>query len=195
MDTQFSPQSAKTIGIIHPGQMGATIMVGLKESITEDGPYRLIWASEGRSTTTQETADKFGMVDVSTVSAVIEEADVVFCILRGGSMMEYAQMAVDAGFKGIWVDANGLWGAESETELADIFADSGIDYVEAGLYGWPWPGKEGYTDEHTMYLSGDKAQDIADLFVNRYWAIEIHDTSAKEVKRLRNEQEVDIGAQ
>ena len=69
--------------------------------------------------------------------------------------------------------------------------------------GWPWElthpdqavfvgfgGRtEGYTDEHTIYLSGAKAQEISDLFTDGYWTAEVHETSAKEVKRLRNDRE------
>jgi 3-hydroxyisobutyrate dehydrogenase-like beta-hydroxyacid dehydrogenase len=187
MDTQFSPQSAK-VGIIHPGQMGGTIARGLHGS--GNIPY---WASEGRSEVTAARAEEFHMIDLGTVEELFKQCDVVFCIVNGGSLMNYAEMAVELKYSGIYVDANGLWGEESEQELADILTRGGIQYVEAGLYGWPHPGREGHTDEHTMYLSGDRAKDVGSLFTCGYWDImyteEKDDITAKKFKRLRNDRE------
>lgn len=185
MDTQFSPQSVK-VGIVHPGKMGATLAYALKKS-----GHQVYWASEGRSELTKTRAQEFDLVDLGSISALLSECDVVFSIVNGGWCTEFAALAANAEYQGIFVDANGLWGKESEEELSNVLLGAGVDYVEAGLYGWPYPGREGYTDEHTMYLSGDKADVVKALFTDGYWTVEIHDKSAKAVKRERNDQESD----
>jgi len=187
MDTQFSPQSAK-VGILHPGKMGGTIARGLHGS--GNIPY---WASEGRSSVTVERAAEFHMIDLGTIDAVFDQCDVIFCIVNGGACVDYAEMARDRKWGGIYVDANGLWGEESEQEMAKILNDGGVSYVEAGLYGWPYPGVQGYTDEHTMYLSGERAHDVGSLFTCGYWDIMYTEDrdgiTAKKFKRLRNDRE------
>jgi len=184
MATQSSPQSAKSIGIIHPGKMGGTLAYALKRS-----GHTVYWASEGRSDVTEARANEFDLVDLVNINTVLSKSDFVICIAFGGAPLEVAKHVAKVGYSGIYIDANGLWGEESEKEVASIINEAGITYVEAGLYGWPYPGRDGYTDEHTLYLSGEKAQDVADLFTDGYWTTEIHETSAKEVKRLRNDRE------
>jgi len=94
-------------------------------------------------------------------------------------------------YQGIYCDANSLWGAQSEIDLRYMLEDASIDYVEAALYAWPHPGKPGYTDERTMYLSGVSASHVAALFTNGYWTPEICKGSAKERKRLRTLSEAE----
>jgi 3-hydroxyisobutyrate dehydrogenase-like beta-hydroxyacid dehydrogenase len=185
MDTQFSPQLVK-IGIVHPGRMGSTLAYALKRS-----GHEVYWVSEGRSEQTKERAAEFGLVDLKNLEALLTECNVVISIINGGWCQEFAEHVSRRGYDGIFVDANGLWGESAEQLFAHIFSESGIDYVEAGLYGWPYPGREGFTDEHTMYLSGEKAGFIASLFSDGYWDIQLCETSAKEVKRLRNLSESD----
>lgn len=184
MATQSSPQSAKNIGIAHPGKMGGTLAYALARS-----GHNVYWASEGRSDVTAARAEEFALSDYVSLDTMIQKVDVLFCIAFGGAPLEIAKHVAKVGFSGIYVDANGLWGEESEKEVASIITEAGIEYVEAGLYGWPYPGREGYTDEHTIYLSGAKADEIAGLFTDGYWTAEVHETSAKEVKRLRNDRE------
>lgn len=184
MDTQYSPQSDKTIGIAHPGKMGGTLAYALCRS-----GHNVVWASADRSEATEQRAAEFDLTDLVTLDAMLAKCDVIFCIAFGGAPLEIANYVASRGYDGLYVDANGLWGEESEKEIASIITEAGIDYVEAGLYGWPYPGREGYTDEHTLYLSGERAQEVADLFTDGYWTPEVHPTSAKEVKRLRNDRE------
>jgi len=164
--------------------MGGTLAYDLKKS-----GHIVYWASSGRSEATEERANEFDLVDLVDVDTVLAKSEIVFCIAFGGAPLEIAKHVATVGYDGIYVDANGLWGEESEKEIASIINDAGITYVEAGLYGWPHPGREGYTDEHTLYLSGEKADEIANLFSSGYWTTEVHPTSAKEVKRLRNDRE------
>jgi len=187
MDTRFSPQSAK-VGIIHPGKMGGTIARGLQGS-----GHQAHWASEGRSEFTAARAEEFHLIDLGTVDNLIDTCDIIFCIVNGGSLFEYMDQAIARDFDGIWVDANGLWGEESEVEVAEKAQTGKFSYVEAALYGWPHPGLDGYTDEHTMYLSGEKATAVGNLFTCGYWDVmyteERDGITAKKFKRLRNERE------
>lgn len=174
----------KTIGILHPGKMGGTIAHSLQGS-----GHRLIWASEGRSDETTARAAEFDLEDVGTLDALVEQSEVIFCVVNGGACLDIARQVASIGFRGIYCEANGMWGEESEKEIAEIFTSAEIDYVEVGLYGWPHPGRDGFTDEHTMYLSGDSAGTVSELFNNGYWSVQISDTSAKQIKRERHDRE------
>jgi len=177
-----------TIAILHPGKMGGT----LAHSLIDSG-HRLVWASEERSDETKARAEEYSIEDLETLDKVAAEADVVICIVNGGACLDIARKFASLNYSGIYCDANGLWGEESEHEVASILSDAGIKYVEMGLYGWPHPGRDGYTDEHTMYLSGEHASEVSELFTSAYWDKILTDVrddmSAKTFKRLRNERE------
>jgi len=162
--------------------MGQTIARGMS-----DRPHQFYWASQGRSEATAANAAEFNMIDLDTSANILSDmCDIVFCIVRGGSVLDYAREAVKNNFSGIYVDGNGMWGEESEQELATILNDGGIEYVSAGLYGWPHPTHR--KSVHQIYLSGNKREEIGSLFSNGYWQVEYVD-DAKAVKRERNERE------
>lgn len=175
------------IGILHPGKMGATLARSLKAS----GHEHVFWASNGRSAETTQRASDCDLIDLGTVEAILDKCDVVFSIVHGGWCQELAEHIGRRGYNGIFVEANGLWGEESEKLLSYIFKEAGVHYVEAGLYGWPYPGLEGYSNEHTMYLSGELAGSVAALFTDAYWDVVISEKSAKALKRERHASEVD----
>ena len=65
----------KTVALLHPGNMGATIGAAAATS-----GARVIWASHQRSQATQERAKRAGLVDVKNLSDAVRESDVILSV-------------------------------------------------------------------------------------------------------------------
>jgi 3-hydroxyisobutyrate dehydrogenase-like beta-hydroxyacid dehydrogenase len=136
----------RTVGLLHPGEMGAAVGAVLRGQ-----GHRVVWVSEGRSEETRERAKAAGLEDVGSVSNVAE-ADVVFSICAPHAALDVAR---SASFGGPYVDAN----AVSPTTAAKV-ADAVDEFVDGGIVGSP-PREPGTT---RLYLSGERAEDVAALF-------------------------------
>src|SRR5215831_2123309 len=112
---------------------------------------RVLWASDGRSEETRARADAAGLEDAGSVDA-LAGSDVVFSICPPHAALEVAR---SAEFGGIYVDAN----AVSPATAAEVGKAVGT-FVDGGIVGSP-PREAGTT---RLYLSGERAEDVADLF-------------------------------
>jgi hypothetical protein len=61
-----------TIGLLHPGEMGATVGAAAR---TND--VQVVWASNGRGPETRDRADASGLTDVDSLSALVERSRIV----------------------------------------------------------------------------------------------------------------------
>jgi 3-hydroxyisobutyrate dehydrogenase-like beta-hydroxyacid dehydrogenase len=138
-----------TVGLLHPGEMGAAIGAVLRGQ-----GRRVVWASEGRSAETRERASAAGLEDVGSTDAVAGESDVIFSVCPPHAAREVVG-AVD-GFAGVYVDANAVSPATAR-ELGDLV---GGTFVDGGIVGPP-PREAGTT---RLYLSGPDAERVARLF-------------------------------
>jgi 3-hydroxyisobutyrate dehydrogenase-like beta-hydroxyacid dehydrogenase len=141
-----------TVGVLHPGEMGAALGARLRER-----GHDVLWASEGRSTATRGRAAAAGLCDVSSVAALAAESDVVLSVCPPHAARDVASTV--AGFRGVFVDANAIAPATVETVRAVIENDGGR-FVDGGIVGPP-PEREGTT---RLYLSGPGAADVAEAF-------------------------------
>ncbi len=139
---------AVTIGLLHPGEMGAALGVALR-----DAGQTVLWASHGRSAATVARADAAGLEDVGTVDEVSRRSDVIVSVCPPHAAVTVAREL--PRFAGVYVDANAVSPATARTiaRLVDRFADGGI----VG----PPPREPGTT---RLYLSGAEAPLIAELF-------------------------------
>jgi hypothetical protein len=64
-----------TIGVLHPGEMGAAVGAALVST-----GHEVIWASAGRSQQSQERAREAGLRDVVRVEALIAESEMALSI-------------------------------------------------------------------------------------------------------------------
>jgi 3-hydroxyisobutyrate dehydrogenase-like beta-hydroxyacid dehydrogenase len=136
----------RTVGLLHPGEMGAAVGAVLRGQ-----SHRVIWASAGRSDETRKRAAAAGLEDVGSVSQ-FAEADVVFSICPPHAALEVAR---SARFGGVYVDANAVSPATA-AKVADVVDE----FVDGGIVGSP-PREAGTT---RLYLSGERASDVAGLF-------------------------------
>ena len=146
----------ETIGILHPGSMGA----GIGRVLTEAG-HKVLWAEEGRSLETAARAEAAGLVGTTDLRGLVERCAVIFSVCPPDSAVDLAQQVADtASLTGrTFVDANAI-SPDSARRVAAIISAAGGTYVDGGIVGNP-PGTNGHT---RLYLSGPHCAAVADLF-------------------------------
>ncbi len=143
-----------TIGLMHPGEMGAAIGAQLVLA-----GHRVLWCSEGRTGATSERAQEAGLQDVRELTALTAASDVVLSVVPPSAAAEVARSI--GAFSGVFVDANAISPATTR-DIGEIVVAAGGSYVDAGIIGGP-PRKEG---DVRIYLSGHEALQVADLFAH-----------------------------
>jgi 3-hydroxyisobutyrate dehydrogenase-like beta-hydroxyacid dehydrogenase len=118
-----------------------------------------LWASEGRSDQTRGRAEAYGLKDVGTLADLCAAADVVVSICPPHAADEVAEAVAGAGFKGIYLDANAI-APQRAIRIGERVTTVGAGFVDGGIIGGPaWK-----PDSTWLYLSGDRAADVAACF-------------------------------
>jgi 3-hydroxyisobutyrate dehydrogenase-like beta-hydroxyacid dehydrogenase len=144
----------KTIALLHPGNMGATI-----GACAASSGARVLWASAGRSDASRARAKQAGLIDVESLATAVAQSDIVLSVCPPEFATEVAARVAAENFKGIYVDANAVSRTTAE-EIGKRISQSGASFVDGGIIGAPVK-KAGTT---RLYLSGEKAEEIAQLF-------------------------------
>ncbi len=145
----------KTVALLHPGNMGSTI-----GACAATSGARVLWASKQRSAASRARAKQAGLIEVESLAAAVAQSEIVFSVCPPEFAKEIAVSVAAQEFKGIYVDANAVSRATAE-EIGDIVAKAGASFVDGGIIGSPVK-KAGTT---RLYLSGEKAEEIAQLFL------------------------------
>jgi len=140
--------SSTTIGLVHPGEMGAALGAALR-AVGHD----VTWASAGRSDATSERAREADLRDVESVGELANEAALIVSVCPPHAALEVARLF--SGFEGAYVDANAI-SPETTRRVGAALSR----YVDGGVIGPP-PRGPGTT---RLYLSGADAQEVAELF-------------------------------
>ncbi|UGS37962.1 DUF1932 domain-containing protein [Capillimicrobium parvum] len=143
-----------TVGVLHPGEMGAALGGGLTAAGT-----RVLWASEGRSAASAARADAAGLEDAGSVAQLAGASDVVLSVCPPHAAREVASAVAGAGFGGLFVDANAVSPATAAA-VAAIVAGPGARYVDGGIVGPP-PRRRA---DARLFLAGGAAHEAAALF-------------------------------
>ncbi|MEQ8317477.1 MAG: DUF1932 domain-containing protein [Phycisphaerales bacterium] len=141
-----------TIGVLHPGAMGAAVARALASNGHEVG-----WCREGRSDETAHRAS--GLREFSTLLDLCTWATTIFSVVPPHAAIETARDAAGVGFRGTYVDANAISPATAATVRAAV-EQSGATYVDGGIIGPPPTEPAG----SRLYLAGERARDVAALF-------------------------------
>lgn len=144
----------KTVALLHPGNMGATIGAAAATS-----GARVVWASHQRSKATQERATQAGLVDVESLTNAVRVSDVIFSVCPPHAAVELAESVAKLGFRGVYVDANAVSRATAE-QIGEIVTEGGASFVDGGIIGAPVK-RAGTT---RLYLSGARAGEVAEMF-------------------------------
>ena len=143
--------SDTTIGLLHPGEMGAAV----GQCLTGAG-HTVLWVPDGRSAATRERAAAAGL-DGCGWAEMSVRSDVIVSVCPPGAALDVARAV--AGFGGLYLDANAIAPATAG-EVAAIVTAGGAGYVDGGIVGPP-PLAPGHT---RLYLSGPRAAEVQALF-------------------------------
>lgn len=146
----------KTVALLHPGNMGATI-----GAATATSGARVIWASDGRSKASQDRARAAGLRDVATLVNAVNESDIILSVCPPDAALDLARVVAQHRFNGIYVDANAVSRSTAQ-QIGEIVTKAGASFVDGGIIGSPVK-RAGTT---RMYLSGEHAPEIAALFTS-----------------------------
>ncbi len=147
----------KTVGILSPGDMGHTVGERLKSN-----GVRVVAHLADRSERTRGLAAKAGIEEVDSYDALVEEADIVLCILVPAEAGAAAQKVADAlgrtGADLLYADCNAI-APQTTIEIGETITEAGGRFVDASIIGPP-PRGEGAT---RFYASGKHANELAKL--------------------------------
>ena len=147
--------SDSTIGLLHPGQMGAAV----GQCLAGAG-HQVLWVPEGRGAATSARAAAAGLTGVGGgLAELVRRAGVIVSVCPPHAALDVARRVAGAGFEGVYVDANAISPATAR-EVAGIVEGGGASYVDGGIIGTP-PVAPGFI---RLYLSGPRAGEVCDLF-------------------------------
>ena len=163
------------VGLLHPGQMGVSVGAAAVAAGAE-----VLWASTGRSPATRERAESARFGDAGTLSALLDASEAVLSVCPPHSAVDLAESVADAGFNGVYVDANAIAPQTSRT-VERVIAAAGASYVDGGIIGPP-ARVAGTT---RLYLSGPRAPEVAALFGGSVLGAEVIDGPAGQASALK----------
>lgn len=142
------------IGILHPGAMGVSVAASAINS-----GHSVYWASEKRSDSTRQRAAQHNLRDVETLGNLCAQSDIILSICPPHAAEQIAQQVIAKNFRGVFCDANAI-APQRTHRLDEMLGGAGIDFVDGGIIGGPaWARGETW-----LYLSGKRAQEIAECF-------------------------------
>ena len=142
-----------TVGLLHPGEMGAAVG-GCLVSVG----HEVLWDPAGRSRATTGRALAAELTGVK-FDRLIAKSSVIFSICPPHAALDVARQVAATGYSGLYVDANAISVATAEEVAATVTAE-GATYVDGGIIGPP-PEVAGHT---RIYLSGPAANEVRPLF-------------------------------
>lgn len=135
------------VGLLHPGEMGSALATHINGDV--------LWASEGRSAASARRAQSSGLVDCGSIDALVEVSDMILSVCPPVAALRLARSVAGKGFSGLYVDANAI--APATVRKIAVQFDH---FVDGGIVGPP-PARGA---ECRLYLSGDRAGDVASIF-------------------------------
>lgn len=140
-----------TIGIISMGDMGHAVGRTLRE-----GDHRVLTALDGRSTRTRALAETAQVEDVGSLTAMVEQADIILSIMppaaASGFAVTVAREMGSTGATPVFVDCNAI-APETARGIGKTITSARASFVDGGIIGAP-PGRRTAT---RLYVSGPQA--------------------------------------
>jgi 3-hydroxyisobutyrate dehydrogenase-like beta-hydroxyacid dehydrogenase len=146
--------TGQTIGLLHPGEMGAAVGRGL----TEQG-HTVLWVSEDRSPATAQRAEAAGLTDAGSLGALLGRAEVVLSVCPPQAAQAVAADVAKGGFSGLFMDANAI-APRTVRAVAATVTQAGATFVDGGIIGPPPGANHG----PRLYLAGAGSETVAALF-------------------------------
>jgi 3-hydroxyisobutyrate dehydrogenase-like beta-hydroxyacid dehydrogenase len=144
----------RTVGLLHPGEMGASIGAALRRAGTQ-----VLWVSAGRGPATRRRAQGADLTDAGSLPVLVARSQVVVSVCPPHAAAQVAHTVAALGFGGIYLDANAV-APTTARALGAVVEQAGGRFVDGDLIGGPVrPG--GAT---RLYVSGPAAAEVAALF-------------------------------
>ena len=159
----------EAILLLHPGEMGSSIGAALRAN-----NHAVRWVSQSRSDATRHRAAAADLTPAETLEGALANVENVISVCPPDAAVDVARSVRDAGFGGIYVDANAVSPATSR-RLSDIAGDG---FVDGGIIGPP-ARRPGAT---RLYLSGELASRVASWFEGSLVDARVVECSASALK-------------
>jgi 3-hydroxyisobutyrate dehydrogenase-like beta-hydroxyacid dehydrogenase len=147
-----------TIGLLYPGEMGARVASALR-----GGGATVVTTLRNRGGRTAERCAEAGIEVLESLADVARRSHVVISLVPPANALAvaeaYAELIPHAPAGAIYVDANSI-SPESAATVGDVITRKGGRFVDAAINGLA----RNLTASGTLFLSGDRADDVASLF-------------------------------
>lgn len=146
------------LGVLHPGSMGAAVAAQARLRGAE-----VLWCPTGRSTSTRERAERYGLTPVSDLSEMTERADIILSLCPPAVAEDVARSVAVRSYTRIYVDGNAVSPA-TMANISAIMLVAGATVVDGSVIGSP-PSASKST---RLYLSGpsEALSPVAQLFTD-----------------------------
>lgn len=149
------------IGVLHPGEMGASVGAAAVAA-----GHEVCWAGAGRSPATGRRAAAAGLTDAGTLADLLARCELVLSIVPPHAAVAVAEQVAGQGYAGGYVDANAV-APDTTRRVAAVLAagaagsaDGVAGFVDGAIIGGP-VGSPGGT---RLYLAGGPAEAVAAAF-------------------------------
>lgn len=146
--------SQLTIGLLHPGEMGATVGAAARAN-----GALILWFPEGRGLRTRERAERADLSEAQSLADLAERSQAIFSVCPPSAALDVAHEVAGLGFRGVFVDANAV-SPTTAREIGAVIETGGGHFVDGGIVGPP-ALKRGTT---RLYLSGGQASTVVAIF-------------------------------
>ncbi|MFJ9605461.1 DUF1932 domain-containing protein [Kitasatospora sp. NPDC101176] len=123
--------SQSTVGILHPGSMGAAVAACAKPKAR-----RVLWCPTDRSAATAARAESHGLEAVAKLDDLLRQADIVLSLCPPAAAEEMARAVAECGFAGIYVEANAI-SPERMARIVAVLDGPARAVVDGAVVGSP----------------------------------------------------------
>lgn len=139
------PSQPPTLGVLHPGRMGAAFA---GQASTKGA--RVLWCPFGRSQATHERARRAGITPVDSLKDLLSMADVVLSICPATAAQHVAAQVAEHTYQGLYIEAN-VTSPQRSQRIAERLINGGARVVDGAIFGPP----PQVSAPAALYLSGN----------------------------------------
>ena len=150
-----------TLALLHPGEMGTAVGI-----CALAGGAQVAWSSEGRSEQSRQRAHDAGFRTCDSLGELLAIADIAISVCPPHAAVDLATSVVDAGFSGLFVDANATAPA-TVRRISGLMQAADIGFLDGGIIGPPPAAGL----RSTLYLSGGDTSTIDRMFAGTALAV------------------------
>ena len=97
--------------------------------------HETFWSKAGRSAASSRRADEDGLQPVETLDELVRIVEMIVSICPPHKALQQAEAVVEAGFDGVYVDANAV--APETVRAIESVVSAEADFVDGGVIGPP----------------------------------------------------------